>query len=278
MSNSRRKFQICLSAFLAVCFSVSCTNSRKSDASNYDLIMGNDYIPKVIKNIIKAVYDNDSHAFAKEISYPLRRPYPLKDINDEKEMETYYATLVDDSLRNVILNSTPDDWEKYGWRGYGLKDGSYLWIDETLYDINYVSAREKSLIDSLTMIEKNSLPRRLGEGWEPILTLLSANDGKIYRIDIKTSAGTQPGSLYRLSVYNSPDNTDALLKMPDEMMDGYMKSEGTAAVVSYIFPDRNGGEYVIYPDDPSTGNPILVSPEGRESDLTKSYWHELIKD
>lgn len=277
MMNLHRYFLTLVAAPLAALMICACTSRDTGGAtSNYNLIMDNDSIPEVIKNIVRAVHDNNPSLFAMEVGYPLQRPYPLKDINNEEEMKAYYNVIMDDSLRNVILNSSPEDWQRYGWRGYGLKDGSYLWVDDNIYAIDYVSQKEKALIDSLNIVEKNRLPGMMSEGWQPVLTLLSNDDGKIYRIDTRTDDRTKRGKLYRLSIYDSHDPLE-LLKMPVQMLDGYSRIEGSMPVISYVFHDNEGKEYSVYPDDPVSGSPLLSTPEGDAKEVEKAYWYELFQ-
>lgn len=275
----RRPISSLLAALLAVATFAACNSgSEKGVNSNYKQILDNDSIPQVIKNIVKAVHDNDPALFAKEVGYPLQRPYPLKDIHNEEEMKAYYNTMVDDSLKTEILTSLPDDWQKFGWRGYSLKDGSYLWIDESVYDIPYISSREQQLLDSLKLVESSSLPEGLRTGWEPILTLFSKETDKVYRIDKSTEAQPRQGIVYRLSIYSLPADSKILLDRPEQILDGDLEVEGSANVVSYTFRDRKSHdqEYVIFPDNPRTGSPSITLPDGTESDLEKAYWHELI--
>lgn len=269
----------CMAIAGATVITTACTaghNKGNDNYPNYELFVHNDTVPEIVRNIVTTVYDNDSVGFSGLISYPLLRPYPLKDIKNAEEMTAYYNILVDDSLRNVILNSRPDEWQKFGWRGYSLHDGEYLWADEKIYSVNYLSGREREMADSLIRIEKSSLPKSLGEGWEPGLTLLSEGDGKIFRIDINRNENLKDRPKYRLSVYGEKGIKN-LKGMPDEIIYGYMASEGSANIISYIFQDNSGREYIIFPDDPSTGTPTIELPDGTETGLAKTYWHELIQ-
>lgn len=266
-------FLAVLSASLLV--SACASDGNKKEETNQNDFLASDSIPVVIKNVFKAVDDNDASGFAREVAYPLRRPYPLKDIPDAAGMTAYYPVIVDDSLRNVILHSTPSDWQQFGWRGYSLHDGEYLWIDGSIYAINYVSAKEKSMIDSLTRVEVGSLPKELQKGWKPILTLLSAGNANLYRID---EAEQQHGTAdYRLSIYHYAGNRDNLFKSPASILDGDMSVEGSACVVSYRFKDNRGNEYIIFPDDSYSGSPSVYLPDGSQEEVTKAYWHELIR-
>lgn len=272
----RNKITTYLAAALAVAAMSACSSDKAGgEVSNFDLLMGSDSIPQSVKDVVKAVNDNDAEAFATVTGYPLQRPYPLKDIADAEQMKAYYPVIVDDSLRNAIILSTPADWQEYGWRGYSLKDGEYLWIDETVYDIGYVSRREKELIDSLTNVELNSLPEQLREEVKPVITLLDKKNGTAYRIDEYIPHKAQE---YRLSVYDPQGDPQKLREMPALTLDGFIRVEGSTPVVSYVFPIKTGGEYVIYTDDTSAGTPVAILPDGTETALEKAYWYELIRE
>lgn len=277
MNSLSRNILHYFSLVMALLMISGCSSGNKTTDSNYEKILRNDSIPQVIKNIVQSVHDNEASAFAREVAYPLQRPYPLKDILDEEEMKEYYPVLVDDSLRNVLVNSTPEEWQQFGWRGYSLKDGSYLWIDESIYAVNYVSSSEENLIDSLTRVELNSLPENLRRGWKPILTLLDPSTGKVYRIDVSVAQSARATPEYRLSVYDNVKDIEALHSMPDLLLSGYMKVEGTASVVSYVFQGKNNEGFVIYPDDPGSGAPVIDLPDGSEQELRKAYWYEFVE-
>lgn len=262
-------------AVVLMSISACSSNANNRETSNYQQILNNDSIPESIKNIVKAVNENDPALFAQNVSYPLQRPYPLKDIQNEEEMKTYYNVIMDDSLRNVILTSTPGDWQRYGWRGYSLKDGDYLWVDESLYGINYLSAKERNMIDSLTKVEIKSLPMQLGTGWTPILALTSDDKDTVYRIDENNQAKGGNKPQYRLAVYDKKKNS--LDGIPDKLLNGHIQIEGSATVVSFVFDDNKGNVYTIYPEDPNSGVPTLIMPDESETELSKAYWHELIK-
>ena len=88
--------------------------------SRLDRLMENDSIPATVKQLVRSVADGDSIQFARLVSYPLKRPYPLHDIENADQMAHYYREMVDDSLRNAILESSPEDWGEYGWRGWSV--------------------------------------------------------------------------------------------------------------------------------------------------------------
>lgn len=264
-------------ALLAFVISACGANESKTREANYREFMANDSIPEVLKNIVDAIYNDDPSLFAAQVAYPLQRPYPLKDINSQSEMEAYYHIMVDDSLRNVILSSRPEEWHEYGWRGWSLHDGEYFWTADSLYAVNYISKREHELIDSLLTAERNSLPRQFKEGWTPVITFRSEEKRKIYRIDQLTASAGKYNSVYRLSIFDCDENSPDVHSGLEEIMEGTDKIEGSAGTVSYIFTDNKGRDYVIFPEEPSSGTPALLEPDGSRIDLEKAYWLELIK-
>lgn len=276
MKNIRILIIVLLSAPLWATVITACNSGSTKEEANYREFIDNDSIPAVLKNLVEAVYKNDASLFADQVSYPLVRPYPLKDITSAEEMQSYYNVLVDDSLRKVVLQSVPVDWQEFGWRGISLKDGEYIWLSDSVYAVNYVSKREQQLIDSLTSIERNSLPLQLREGWTPILTLRSEDNGTVYRVDELTANGSQESSLYRLCIYDYKGNSDKLKTQPDRLLKGEEKVEGSANIISYIFADNSGNEYIILPEDMSSGKPSITLPDGTSAELEKAYWYELL--
>lgn len=263
---------ITTASFFALFSCASKESNVKSETDNS--VETNDSIPVSVKSLVRAVKSGNAADFAELVSYPLERPYPLKDIASEEEMKAYYPILVDDSLRNVIVGSKADSWGEYGWRGWSVDGGEYLWIDDDIYAVTYVSKREQQMIDSLTNIEISSLPLNLRNGWKPIMALKSADKTNVYRIDMRTDGKQRGGHHYRLSIYNDDGN---LRKNPDQIYDGVIEIEGSANLVRYIFHDKNGVEYDILPESPSLGGPVMILPNDSTIELDKAYWHELIK-
>lgn len=257
----------------------SCVKSSSAarDATDaVDAIEKSDSIPTPVKKLVRAVADNDSDGFASLVSYPLQRPYPLRDINSRDEMKRYYRQLVDDSLRKVITRSRPDKWSEYGWRGWSLEDGRYIWVDDYIYDVQYISQKEQKTMDSLSREEEKSIPESLRPGWRPTLCLHDDARGTVYRIDKRTRSHRKHGGHhYRLAVYMPGSD---LRDVPAELLEGMMENEGTAGSVIYRFHDRSGAETLIEPESPESAAPLLVTPGDSTIELTRAYWHELIRN
>lgn len=254
-----------------LCLTPACggNGNRPADST----VESNDSLPAPVKKLVQAVSDNDSDTFAGLVSYPLQRPYPLHDIDNADQMRGYYRQLVDDSLRRAITNSTLSSWQENGWRGWSLEDGRYVWVDESLYDVPYVSHMERILIDSLTREEINSLPEQIRQGWKPVLCLRNDVDGRIYRIDKRENMSVASAKPFRIAVY---DDATHLHEVPHLLLEGDRDTEGTAETETYHFADADGNELLLSTDAPDTGTPMLYLPKDSAVSLHRAYWHDLI--
>lgn len=249
-------------------------NRNSESKTDISAIVNNDSIPTAVKQLVKAVAEGDSVQFSKLVSYPLARPYPLHDLNTPEELESYYPTMVDDSLKSVITHSTGDNWDEYGWRGWSLDRGEYLWIDDNVYDIPYLSHTERQMLDSLQHAEIESLHPSLRDGWQPVGALVASDNSAIYRID---SNKTDKNHLvYRLCSFESGASLSGL---PSAILTGYKETEGTASTEVYHFSGPNGEEIIYEPNVPDGSSPQLelLNADGTTNILPvrPAYWLEL---
>lgn len=247
-----------------------CGNSTSSSSSGS--LLSSDSVSQTVKELVKAVNKDDSVKFASLVSYPLSRPYPLKDIENAKQMKSYYSVMVDDSLKNVISSSKEDNWTEAGWRGWTLYDGQYVWVDANLYDVPYLSAKEKAKRADLIQKELASLDPVLGRDWTPEFCLKSPLSGTFYRIDAKQQAD---GEQYRMAIYNKGVS---LRDKPSQILYGVKDEEGSADTPSYIFDGKNGEQIVFSPDDPGVDDGIgmqlnITTPDSHQHiAVEKAYW------
>lgn len=230
-----------------------------------------DTLPVEVVSLCQAIVTGDSTAFASLVQYPLERPYPLHDINDASSMRHYYSTMVDDSLRHAVASDTMH-WHKYGWRGWAPSDGEYLWIDSLVYAVNYLSPREKSMIDSLTRAELASLPHDMQGHWHP--ERCYAGGSLVYRIDRDTV--TSARAHYRLSIFHVPLRHG---QRPELIASGFKNREGSAGNETYVFSSGTT-EYIIVPyPDGDNMTPVIIDSNHRDSviPITPTYWLEQIK-
>lgn len=247
----------------------ACSNKKESKP----------VFPSPVAKAAMAIISDDSTAFAEVCIYPIERPYPLRDIETPKQMSSYYNIIADDSLKKTVRESKPEQWIDYGWRGYSLKDGEYVWIDEKIYDIPYISAQEQHLLDSLRKEEMLSLPAEMRKGWIPTVCLEDSVSQIIYRIDNRENAQEDTDSVYRISIY---ENRAKLRHHPHRHLSGRAHSEGSAGVRTILFTATSGDSIIYYPDDRTDNGkyPMEWHKKGKSPDaiyVKKVYWRDLLK-
>ena len=255
---------------------VGCQKTR-SGSEEAAAILNSDSIPSDVKSVVRAIAENDSDSFAKLVNYPLERPYPLHDITDSEEMKAYYSTLVDDSMRNAVTRSHVSDWESDGWRGWTVSDGNYIWIDSLVYDVNYVSKKEKREQKRLIDAEIASLPPELRKGgWKPERCIKGVNHRRVARIDSKTVQKADT-NIYRIAVFDSI--TPASIH-PSIVMQGYRAVEGTSETEYYIFSDGKGTRAIFETNIADSPNSYLIitkpNAPAEELEMEKAYWQDLL--
>lgn len=264
-----------LSAILLIsaCLLTGC--SRQGSERDITAIGQNDSLPDIVKSVVRAVAEDDSTGFASLVSYPLHRPYPLRDISDAAEMSRYYHTLVDDSLRRVITGSRPEEWSEYGWRGWSVDNGSYLWLDSLIYDIPYLSRRETAELAKARALDLESLPADLRADWIPVAAL-RADNGTLLRIDSRQSADAAPAM--RLLVYNK--GTDPRGK-PSRIIPGSAEPDGSMGNPVYVFNDTDNSIWTYLPWSADSTTPYfsVENSDGSISELNVSpvNWIEAIQ-
>lgn len=234
--------------------------------------------PREVMELIDAVTHNDARRFASAVSYPLARPYPLRDVDDSVKMAIYYRVMVDDSLRNVLRNSQAEEWSRNGWRGWTLADGQYLWIDEKLYELNYVSVTEKAMLNTLANEEIVSLQPEMRKGWRPEFCLHGVDNGAIYRVDSRSVADGDSVSPYRLAIY---ERGTSLRGHPSASMRGHLNVEGSAGMRTYMFHGRDGSRAYYMCDrlsDDELPQIVIVSAAGDSAAyrVERAYWRDYI--
>lgn len=265
-------------------------NHNRSAASPVAEIEASDSIPDEVKQVVRVVADNDSDGFSKLVSYPLQRPYPLRDIETPEQMSSYYKVMVDDSLRNIIKNARPDRWNENGWRGWSLDNGQYLWVEGGVYDVAYLSRAEKQQRDSLVNDELRSLDSSIRDGWTPEFCFNDSVVGRTYRLDARVDSadnevadntphrhGKHKGKGrhgYRLAVWNKDNN---LKGKPYVTYTGDKDTEGTAGTVTYIFDKGNGQTIVIDPSPSDSTLPLLYDGDTEPRPIKRVYWRDLLQ-
>lgn len=129
-----------------------------------------EYVPKV-QALIDAAKAGDRQAIAKQIAYPLKRDYPLPDVQSSQQMLERFVQVFDSKLLSEIANSTTEsNWDTMGWRGIMLNHGSvWLDFDGKISGINYQSPEEAKLRDALIAQQKSTLHESVREFISPEL-------------------------------------------------------------------------------------------------------------
>lgn len=245
---------------------VACGN-RNAAPSSEEVVMDESPLPEEVTSIISAIADNDAPRFASRVSYPLVRPYPLRNIEDSAQMVAYFPIVADDSIRNIIKNAERRDWSEVGWRGWTLDAGQYLWIEDKLYSMPYLSGAEKAMHDLAVTRDMESIAPGLRDGWEPSFCLVGSADKTLYRVDHQEATGK-----YRMLVY--PGGA-ALGGEPAETFIGEMTTEGSAANRIYTFRSESGEVMEYEYDDTGEGTSLTSTRDGMSPvkiAVSPAYW------
>lgn len=96
--------------------------------------------------IIEAIANGDKQRFAKMLCYPVHRPDPLPDIENEQQMVQYFDILFDKPFRKKVAELDSNSWNLVGWRGWMILDGE-IWDTDPCIVINYSSPIEQQYIE-----------------------------------------------------------------------------------------------------------------------------------
>lgn len=150
-----------------------------------------------IQEIVSSIVKGDKKKLASLCVYPITRCYPLPDIENAQQMVTYFDTLFDRSYRKRLAKEKIEDKVSHGWRGYSLGKET-LWIYDSLYAVDYSSAKEKRKLDRLRREEMRSLNAEMrGDGWMPYACYKDLTEDAYIRIDVDKA------SKFRLARYGA---------------------------------------------------------------------------
>lgn len=126
-----------------------------------------------VNRFITNVKNDNKEALAACVSYPLKREYPIPDIENKEEFLKRYSEIFDAVLKNEIIKSDAQkDWSDMGWRGLMLNQGSiWLDIDGNLMAVNYQSKFEIDLKKKLIAAQKKGLDSSIAFFQTPICIL-----------------------------------------------------------------------------------------------------------
>ena len=243
-------------------------NEEPSDGS-FDAENISGTTPAGLKRIMECIAKGDAKTLASLTSYPIRLRYPLKNIANKKQMIAQFNTLFDKPFRNKLRRAKVEDWSEVGWRGFCFGNGE-LWVSsDTLYAVNYESAKFKAQRENLVKKEMKSLHVSLQKGgWKPYKCYRDKTDGSIIRIDEK-------GEKYRLAIFRK---NSTLMGKPDVCSVGTLDIQGSMAILVFNFPLNNHTSYELGDDGWGDIDFTLVVDEDRQDEhqLEFCYWLDLI--
>lgn len=123
------------------------------------------------KRVINLVRENRISELASILSYPLTRPNPLPNIQSKDEFIKYYPVLFDSAFKAKLVHSDSSDiWVRSG--DFTIFHGD-IWLNPEceIITINYTSARERNVLDSLTEFTKRIIHPSVAQWQENILIL-----------------------------------------------------------------------------------------------------------
>jgi len=180
---------------------------------------------KIVSNFINLIRTDQVSKLSDQVSYPLKREYPIPSVRNRKEFAARYKEIFDDSLKQMIIHSDPvQDWSHVGWRGIMFLQGA-VWLDEKLISVNHQSIAEKRKKEKLILVDKKNLFASVRDYVRPVL-MMSTSKYKI-RID-----EVQSGK-YR---YVSWPKASGMSSKPDLVLsNGEVEFSGSGGNHSYRF-------------------------------------------
>lgn len=188
---------------------------------------------EAISKFIALVDNRDWINLSENISFPVRRNYPLSDIANKEEFLSNLNEFFDDSLIHLISNSHPDsNWYAAGSRGLRLMSGQ-IWLNTLgqLNSINYLTGLAKTKETELIKADRESLPVYLQEYERPVLTM----DVEKWIIRIDQVKGMSYRFVGWIQGTRNP-NRDAV----EIIFNGFLQHEGSSGNHSYTFTNDLG--------------------------------------
>lgn len=215
--------------------------------------------------ILEAIANGDKQLFAKMVSYPLCRQYPLHDVENEQQMVRYFDTLFDKQFRQQIAKLDSNSWDNVGWRGWMILDGE-IWDVDPRIVVNYSSPLEQRYAEYLKKKDMARLHSSLQGNWKPYYGYLLDGskfpDFEYYyaRVDVSADHDDEEGSVFRVAVFKKGQK---MSEAPDVVLFGERTIEGTMQFETLYF---KSDEYsvVIVPSDIQDGKACFSLYKGEK--------------
>lgn len=183
--------------------------------------------------ILEAIANGDKQMFAKMVSYPLYRPYPLPDIETEDQMVRYFDTLFDKQFRQQVAKLDSNSWDIVGWRGCMILDGE-IWDALPRIYVNHSSPLEQRYAEYLRKKDMSRLHLSLRGNWEPYCCYYL--DGSDYpnfeysfaRVDVSTDQNPETEPSFRVAIFKKgtkASDTPAIVLLGERIIEGSMSLE-----------------------------------------------------
>jgi len=185
------------------------------------------------QRILEAISEGDKCLFAKMVCYPVRRQYPLHNIENERQMIEYFDTLFDKPFRKRLSQLDSTSWEDMGWKGSMILDGE-IWDTRPCVVVNYSSPLEQRYADSLRKKDMARVHPSLRGNWRPFDCYFL--DGSAYsdfeyqyaRIDVCIGPNAGLEANYRLALFKKgtrPTEAPDVVMTGTSRFEGYMQTE-----------------------------------------------------
>jgi len=249
---------------------VEDTLTIEKELSNEDFYIAGS--KKHLRDIISSIVNGNKKKFASLCYYPIRREYPLHDIENSAQMEKYFNVIFDKSFRKWLKDNGEEGWSYNGLTHIGFTCSGEMRVNELLYEVNYSSEREQKKRRRLITEEINSLHKSLrGGGWAPFFCYKEVKDGAVIRIDRKEDK-------FRLAKYNKGRKASDL---PDLIMYGKVIA-GSGGPLYYDFANAEG-DSISFCDDVNYDDGLTLNRNGVVTieyygrikcynDMKKCYW------
>jgi hypothetical protein len=189
------------------------------------------------KKILNLINQNKANELAEFVNYPLQRPSPIPDIQNEKEFVAYFPTLFDTKFKKMIPKfSQKEVLARNGMFGMvGEVFTGEIWYDESgIYSVNYNSDREMALEKALNDKTKALIYPSMKDFESNIVMLKSKN--LELRIDYTKDAKIR---------YASWSKGKAISQKPDLVLFGNQEiSDGHPPFPFYVFKNKNW-KYIV---------------------------------
>lgn len=179
--NYMLKYNLFKIFIVLVIFTIACNEQNNSKSSSK-----NPYSQDSI-DVFRAISffkQRDKDSIASIINYPLSRDYPIPSVKNKSEFIKRFDEILDDSIINMIANSSYDDWKQMGWRGKMIGSGE-VWMlnsDGIITSVNYQSEDERRLKEKLILEDKVRIHESLKDYIEPYYSFKT--DDYLIRIDL----------------------------------------------------------------------------------------------